>query len=231
MIMTMKEFQKKLNESDVYGKGFFRGHAVSIIRRGGENGDPFYELYRSKKIYEVTGYNESKLIDSFLEGEFEPFSEIQVIKSGYLEFPEAECIDDMKKAITDFCDSIEMDEERLLCGALCYNYSRKYYKSLVDSSMSYYSPFGFEVQIQPRDRLWTERDMYRSNGLKFHNYGTKLKTKGWFIGLRFVDSFFAPPEDRRSVENQLTEIKFILDHLPEGTIFHDNYIRRWEPLF
>lgn len=232
MLMTMKEFHKRLVKSEVYGaRGFFKGFAITVIGKGGKNGDPYYDIFRSGKISIHHSRCDIENRSEMLEGDFEPFSDIQIIKSGYLEFPQAKCIDDVQSILTDLYAVIECDKERNICGASLFDYSPECGKTVLKTGFDYISPNSLEIHIQPRDELWNEKRLYEKDGLKLHNYGSKFKVKGWFMSLRIIDIFNAGPDDRRSVENQLEEINFILRNLPDGVVFHDNYIRQWEPIY
>lgn len=229
--MTPREFQVQIKER--HSNGDYSLNHVEIIKKGGRNGDTFYSINSTDRATRIRDGGTSSLIDinNIPEGDYERYSEIQIIKSGYIEFTGVTYKADMMKLLTDFYHIVESDPNRKLCGMLFFEHSKHYNANLISDTLSYYTEEGTEVHIIPRYRLAEERRNCAKQGIKSPTYGSKLFTKtGWFMGFRIVDFFNAPPEERRSVENQLKEIRFVLDSIP-GTKFHDNYIRQWEYLY
>ena len=76
--------------------------------------------------------------------------------------------------------------------------------------------------------LIDEKRKYRAMRLQTLNYGTMLNCKNFTVGIRLISNTDHKTQ-AREVSNQLETIREIMGYLPEGAIFHDNYIKQWEP--
>jgi len=145
------EVMNKNHDNEGYD-GWYCNGMVTIHKIGSNDKDVTYTLYRSGDIIDSNGKRDYVISD--LTGDYESYTEVQILKCGYLLFDNT-TFNEVKQIISNLHDNFNSEE---------YDYDmpeeEKHY--LCDGSMwengltesfSYYAPNGIEVSIYSIHRL------------------------------------------------------------------------------
>lgn len=224
--MTAKEIYEKLHLScnRQEKKIIPCKNGMAIIRkRGAKLEDGYYVIYLTGRVFLPTKY-EFINVEQIPDDDYEFYSPVQIIKSGYIEFPDVTNKIQLREKLSDLLLNLE--------GHKCpingfWKYSTKLNRDLIVGGCQFLMN-GLEVELYTRGELIDEKGRYRAMGLQTLSYGTMLNSKNFTVGIRLISNTDHDTQIRE-VSNQLETIREIMGYLPEGAIFHDNYIKQWEP--
>lgn len=217
------EMEKRYNGENIPYESPYKNGCITIHKVDDDVNQPHYTIYKEGLVIQdgscdLARMNIIDIIDD--DAEYEPYSPVQVIKSGYLEFLECDKSMMLRKlaGLYDIIYHLYEDGKTDM-----YPFSSWWCNGKLTA------PFHFnfnnvEVHLNDIGDFAKENANRVKYGLKPFPYNSKIpENKNW-LKLRLVTNVECTNEV--SVKDQLDAIRFITDNI-DGVVFHDDYIRHW----
>jgi len=213
--MKAEYFYNEVMNVDHYNEGYdgWYCNGTVIIREIGSNKNINYTLYKDGNIIDNNCKRDYTIAD--LIGDYEPYSEVQILKCGYLLF-NTTSFNQVKQIISslhDHFDSEKYDHDLLekdkhfLCGGSSW-------ENGLTEGFSYYAPNGIEVSIYSIPKLCNKnsrRNKFGKRCLPFNKL--YLKENAIYVYFTTDISRYSSDSDLNSMANEaLTDL---INNLPD----------------
>lgn len=218
-------FVQKLKEATdeqrySYNSAYVNG-TVSI-RNKNTDANEYYTIYREGLVIKNPSCERMKTYD-IPTGDYEIYSPVQIIKSGYLKFKDSDTMIKEMTSLYNIVSEIEnadipKKEKFFTCGSAIF------YGGCLQGGFSFYHCNGIEVKLKSIENFMKLNSQRTKEGRKVIPFDSTIDEHSPVMKLFLVVDVDYQKEIA-SVENQLDCIDFILDRVDAE--FVDDYIRRW----
>ena len=218
-------FVQKLKEATdeqrySYNSAYVNG-TVSIRNKNTDTNE-YYTIYREGLVTKNPSCERMKTYD-IPTGDYEIYSPVQIIKSGYLRFKNSDTMIREMTSLYNIVSEIERsdiprEDKMLLCG------SAVFYGGSLQGGFSFYHSNGIEVELKSIEDFMKLNSQRTKEGRTVISFDSTIDEHSPFVKLFLV----VDVDDKKeiaTVQNQLDCINFILDRIDAE--FIDDYIRRW----